>query len=92
MKLNASGNSGIIRCISDFQQPCVSKTEGLGAKHTPKPLYYPVYVVIVCHLVKQSETPLGFLFIAYVYSFLPNPTCADHFCNQIQVIGVVKSV
>ncbi len=33
---------GVIRCISDFQQPCVSKTAILRAKHTPKSLCYPV--------------------------------------------------
>ncbi len=33
---------GVIRCISDFQQPCVAKTAGLRAKHTPISLCYPV--------------------------------------------------
>ena len=33
---------GVIRCISDFKQPCVSKTAGLRAKHTPNSLCYPV--------------------------------------------------
>ncbi len=40
--VNAPGNGGVIRCISDFQLPCISKTAGLGAKHTPKSLCYPV--------------------------------------------------
>ncbi len=31
-------------------------------KDTSRSLCYPVYVVIVFHLVKQSAKPLGFLF------------------------------
>ncbi len=53
---------GVIRCISDFQKPCILKTAGLGVKDTSRSLCYPVYVVIVFHLVKQSAKPLGFLF------------------------------
>ncbi len=52
---------GVIRCISHFQQPYVSETAGLRAKHLN--LYViQFYVVIVCHLVKQSAKPLGFLY------------------------------
>ncbi len=42
VKLSVSGKSGVIRCISDFQQPCISKTEGLRVKDTSKSLCYPV--------------------------------------------------
>ncbi len=52
---------GVIRCISDIQKPCVSKTVGFRVKDTSRSLCYPVYVVIVFHLVKQSAKPLGFL-------------------------------
>ncbi len=68
-KLNASGNFEVIRCISDFQKPCVSKTAGFRVKDTSRSLCYPVYVVIVFHLVKQSAKPLGFLF-TFVSFFL----------------------
>ncbi len=51
---------GVIRCISDFQKPCASKTAGLRVKHTSRSLCYPV-LCIVFHLVKQSAKPLGFL-------------------------------
>ncbi len=47
------GNSGVIRCISDFHQPFISKTADLRAKHTPKYLLSG-FMVIVCHLVKQN--------------------------------------
>ena len=33
---------GAIRCISDFQKPCVSKTAGLRVKDTSRSLCYPV--------------------------------------------------
>ena len=46
-QLNAWGHSGFVRYISNFQQPCISKTAGLRAKHTPKSLCYPVYVAIL---------------------------------------------
>ncbi len=52
----------VIRCISDFQKPCVSKTAVFRMNDTSRSLCYPVYVVIVFHLVKQSAKPLGFLF------------------------------
>ncbi len=42
MKLNASGNSGIIQCVSDFQKPCALKTAGFGVKDTSRSLCYPV--------------------------------------------------
>ncbi len=61
MKLNASSNPGAIWCISDFQQPCISQMAGLRAKNTPKSVCYPVYVVIVCHLDKQSVKAPGLL-------------------------------
>ena len=32
---------GVIRCISDFQKPCVSKTAGLGVKDTSRSPCYP---------------------------------------------------
>ncbi len=53
---------GVIRCISDFEKPCVSKTADLRVKDTSRSLCYPVYVAIVFHLVKQSAKPLGSLF------------------------------
>ena len=52
---------GVNRCISNIQKPCASKTVGLRVKDTSRYLCYPVYVVIVYHLVKQSAKPLGFL-------------------------------
>ncbi len=58
MKLNASGNSGVVRWDSDFQQSCISKTCGLRTKHIHLNLYIiQFYVVIVCHLVKSAKTP-----------------------------------
>ncbi len=62
---SGEGHSGVIRCISDFQKPCVSKTAGFRVKDTSRSLCYPVYVVIVFHLVKQSAKLLGFLLIFY---------------------------
>ena len=53
---------GVIRCISDFQKLCVSKTAGLRVKDTSRSLRFPVYVVIVFHLEKQSAKSLGFLY------------------------------
>ncbi len=32
---------GVIRCISDFQKPCASKTAGLRVKDTSRSLCYP---------------------------------------------------
>ena len=44
LKVDASGNSAVIRCISDFQQPpCISKTAGLRAKHNLN-----LYVIQFC--------------------------------------------
>ncbi len=57
VKLNALGNSGVIRCISDSQQPCISKTVSLRAKHTHKSLCYPVlcgYCLTSCQAERQS--------------------------------------
>ena len=62
VKLNASGNSGVIRCISDFQQPCISKTAGLRAKHTPKSVCYPVFMSSLSAILSsRSPKPLCFL-------------------------------
>ena len=33
---------GVIRCSSDFQKPCASKTAGLRVKDTSRSLCYPV--------------------------------------------------
>ncbi len=61
--LRYTSSHGVIRCISDFQKLCVSKTAGFRVKATSTgtSLCYPVYVFIVFHLVKQSAKPLGFL-------------------------------
>ncbi len=56
----------VIRCISDFQQHCVSKTVGLRAKHNLHLYFIQFYVVIVCHLIKQSAKPLCFLYNLYI--------------------------
>ncbi len=59
--ISGYGHSGVIRCTLDFQKLCVSKTAGFRVKDTSRSLCYPVYVVIVFHLVKQSAKPHGFL-------------------------------
>ncbi len=33
---------GVMRCISDFQKPCASKTSGFRVKDTSRSLCYPV--------------------------------------------------
>ncbi len=52
-----------IQWIQDTcEKPCVSKTAGFRVKDTSRSQCYPVYVVIVFNLVKQSAKPVGFLF------------------------------
>ena len=73
----------LIRCIFDFQKKktkkktCASKTAGLRVKDTSRSLCYPVYVVIVFHLVKQSTKSLGFLFpfVSLFFFSLFSPFC-----------------
>ena len=43
---------------------------GFRVKDTSRSLCYPVYVVIVFHLVKQSAKPLGFLLFFFVFVLL----------------------
>ncbi len=95
MKFNASGNSGVIPYISDFQQPCLSKTAGLRAKYTPKFLCYTFFFVdfaaffwISPSFQAEPQSPLGFLFICFwsalsrFQEFRISPSGLAKFINQ----------
>ena len=84
MKLNASGNSGVIRCISDLQKPCVSKRAGLRlrVKDTSRSLCYPVlcgHCLPSCQAERQAPGRLvelqaqGERYTTYVLLVLTNP-------------------
>ena len=57
VKLNASGNSGVIRCISHFQNLVSQKRQILEWKIHLDLCVIQFYVVIVFHVVKQSASP-----------------------------------
>ena len=65
VKLNASGNSGVIWCISDFQKPRVSKSAGLRVRDTSRSLCYPV---LCGHSLPscQAERQTPGLFVLYI--------------------------
>ncbi len=48
MKLNASSNSGAIWCISNFQQPCISKMAGVLERKIHLNLYVIQFFLCVC--------------------------------------------
>ncbi len=73
---------GVIRCISIFQKPCISKTAGLRVKDTSRSLFNPVYVVIAFYRVKQSAKPLGFLLIFEKKTHFQFFTISFRFCQQ----------
>ena len=58
---------GVIRGVSDFQQPCVSKRQVLEWNIHLNLYVIQFYVVIVCHLFKQSTTP--YASCSKIYSF-----------------------
>ncbi len=80
---------GVIRCISDFQQPCVSKTVGFRAKHNLNLYVIQFYVVIVCHLVKQRAKPLGFLFSSFALTWGIVSKCYAFYKSQVKVLKLL---
>ena len=52
MKLMLQVILGVIRCISDFQKPCVSKTVGFRVKDTSRSL---CYLVLCGHCLPSCQ-------------------------------------
>ncbi len=74
---------GVIRCISDFLQLCVSKTAGLRAKHTHKSLCYPA-VCGHCLPSCQAERQAPGLLVVSVKSEIGNKQHTNSDNNRTQ--------
>ena len=57
---------GVIKCISNFQKPCVLKTAGFRVKDNLDLCVIQFYgVIVVFHRDKQSSKPLDFLSLTW---------------------------
>ncbi len=64
---------------------------GFRVKDTSRSLCYPVYVVIVFHLVKQSAKPLGFLFFLIFFTIMFSFSLTwDHMGEKIKMTSPLK--
>ncbi len=64
---------GVIRCISDFQKHCVSKTSGLRVKDTSRSLCYPVlcgHCLPSCQAERQAPRLLVFFVSKTIRNFV----------------------